>query len=109
MPIIEEVLDAIGIAKSASPDTRPTTSSARCPTRPTIPVDIVTGDRDLFQLVDDDGGVRVLYTARGVSKLEVVDDATVVAKYGVPAASYADFAALRGDPSRRAAWGRRRG
>ncbi len=31
-----------------------------------MPVDIVTGDRDLFQLVDDEARVRVLYTARGV-------------------------------------------
>ena len=63
------------------------------------PVDVVTGDRDLFQLVDDERAVRVLYTARGISDLEFVDDAAVRAKYGVPAAAYADFAVLRGDPS----------
>src|SRR3546814_7037623 len=64
-----------------------------------MPVDIVTGDRDLFQLSDDERDVRVFYTARGMSNLEVVTDATVVAKYGVHAAQYADFAALRGDTS----------
>lgn len=64
-----------------------------------LPVDIVTGDRDLFQLVDDDAEVRVIYTARGMSKLEIVTDEVVVSKYGVLAAQYADFAALRGDPS----------
>ena len=63
------------------------------------PVDIVTGDRDLFQLVDDASGVRVIYTARGMSKLEVVTDVTVVGKYGVLPAQYADFAVLRGDAS----------
>jgi 5'-3' exonuclease len=64
-----------------------------------LPVDVVTGDRDLFQLVDDARDVRVVYTARGMSKLEVVTDVTVVGKYGVLPAQYADFAVLRGDAS----------
>lgn len=63
------------------------------------PYDVVTGDRDLFQVIDDDRGVRVLYTARGVSNLEVIDDAALMAKYGVRASQYADFATLRGDSS----------
>jgi 5'-3' exonuclease len=49
--------------------------------------------------VDDDKPVRLLYCGRGVAKLEDCDDTAVRAKYGVPAAGYADFAALRGDPS----------
>jgi 5'-3' exonuclease len=61
--------------------------------------DVVTGDRDLFQLVDDAKPVRVLYIARGVGKHEVVDDAWIRAKYGVPAAAYVDYATLRGDAS----------
>jgi 5'-3' exonuclease len=65
----------------------------------TCPVDVVTGDRDLFQLVDDERRVRVLYIARGVSKLEIVDEAAVRKKYGIPGRSYAAFATLRGDPS----------
>jgi 5'-3' exonuclease len=60
---------------------------------------VVTGDRDLFQLVDDSRGTRLLYCGRGVAKLEDADDALVLAKYGVPARWYADFAAMRGDPS----------
>ncbi len=63
------------------------------------PIEVASGDRDLFQVIDDDRPVRVLYCGRGVAKLEVFDDAAVQAKYGVPAASYADLAALRGDPS----------
>jgi 5'-3' exonuclease len=59
----------------------------------------VTGDRDLFQLVDDDRQVRVIYTARGLAKLEIVDEAAVTARYQIPGRSYADFAVLRGDPS----------
>jgi 5'-3' exonuclease len=62
-------------------------------------VDVVTGDRDLFQLVSDDRQVRVLYTARGVGNLDVVDDGWVVRKYGVLPEQYADFATLRGDAS----------
>src|SRR5919112_703994 len=64
-----------------------------------VPVDVVTGDRDLFQLVDDARGVRVLYTNRGIADIEVVDEAAVAAKYGIPGRAYADFAVLRGDPS----------
>jgi 5'-3' exonuclease len=63
-------------------------------------VQVVTGDRDLFQLVDDASGVEVLNIARGVGKLEVVDDAAITAKYNLPGGrDYADFAVLRGDPS----------
>ena len=64
-----------------------------------MPVDIVTGDRDLFQLVDDEAEVRVLYVARGVGRHERVDNAWVRAKYGIDARQYADFATLRGDAS----------
>ena len=62
-------------------------------------VDVVTGDRDLFQLVDDSRGVRVLYTARGISKIQFVDDSFVEEKYGVRPDQYADMATLRGDSS----------
>lgn len=62
-------------------------------------VDVVTGDRDLFQLVDDVVGIRVLYTARGMANLQVVDAAWVREKYGIEPQRYADFAALRGDTS----------
>jgi 5'-3' exonuclease len=66
-----------------------------------MPVDVVTGDRDLFQLVDDAHGVRVVYTARGgVRDPDLVDEAFLAAKYAVASGSaYADMAALRGDTS----------
>ncbi|KQY59277.1 5'-3' exonuclease [Aeromicrobium sp. Root495] len=63
------------------------------------PVDVCTGDRDLFQLVDDAQPVRVLYTARGVGNHDVVDNAWIRDKYGIDAAQYADFATMRGDTS----------
>jgi 5'-3' exonuclease len=53
----------------------------------------------MFQLVDDARDVRVLNISRGVSKLEVLDDSALIAKYGIPGRGYADFATLRGDPS----------
>jgi 5'-3' exonuclease len=61
-------------------------------------IDVVTGDRDLLQLVRDPV-VRVLFTVRGVKELAVFDEAAVAAKYGVPPSRYVDFAVLRGDPS----------
>ncbi|MGH3664865.1 MAG: 5'-3' exonuclease [Egibacteraceae bacterium] len=66
-------------------------------------VEVVTGDRDLLQLVRDetpDGpAVRVLFTVKGVSELARFDETAVEDKYGIPARRYADFATLRGDPS----------
>jgi 5'-3' exonuclease len=60
---------------------------------------VVTGDRDLFQLVDDAQQIRVLYVAKGVSKHDVIDEAWVKAKYGIDASQYVDFAVMRGDAS----------
>ncbi len=62
-------------------------------------MDVVTGDRDLFQTVNDDRQVRVIYTGRGMRNLEVVTDAVVVGKYRVLPEQYADYATLRGDAS----------
>jgi 5'-3' exonuclease len=63
------------------------------------PVDVITGDRDLFQLVDDEHAVRVVYTVRGLTKLEIIDEQAVASRYKIPGRAYADFAVLRGDPS----------
>ncbi|MEP6973186.1 MAG: 5'-3' exonuclease [Actinomycetota bacterium] len=60
--------------------------------------EMVSGDRDLIQLVRDPS-VRLLFTVRGVSELLELDEAAVMAKYGVAASRYAEFAILRGDPS----------
>ena len=61
-------------------------------------VEAVSGDRDLIQLVRDPV-VKLLFTVRGVSELLELDEAGVLAKYGVPANRYGEFAILRGDPS----------
>jgi 5'-3' exonuclease len=99
VPMIRSMLDALGIAVVGAPGYEADDIMGTLAARATEPVDVVTGDRDLFQLVSDDRGVRVLYVARGVAKLETVTDSVVVGKYGVLPEQYADFATLRGDPS----------
>jgi 5'-3' exonuclease len=99
VPIIEEVLDAVGIRAVGVRNYEADDVIGALAAREPGPVEVATGDRDLFQVIDDARGVRVLYCGRGVAKLEVMDDAALQAKYGVPANGYADFAALRGDPS----------
>lgn len=63
------------------------------------PVEIVSGDRDLTQLVSDAEQRRLLYLGTGVGKHTVYDDALVLSTYGVRPDQYADLAVLRGDPS----------
>jgi 5'-3' exonuclease len=99
VPVILDVLEAFGIAVVGADGYEADDVIGTLATDAGMPVDVVTGDRDLFQLVDDDHQVRVLYIARGVNKHERVTDAVVVEKYGVHGHQYADLAALRGDPS----------
>jgi 5'-3' exonuclease len=99
VPILLDVLAAVGIATAGAAGYEADDVIATLATREVGPVDIVTGDRDLFQLVDDARAARVLYTGRGVAKLEIIDGAEVRRRYGVAPEQYADFAALRGDPS----------
>jgi 5'-3' exonuclease len=99
IPIILEVLAALGIAVVGADGYEADDVIGTLATGAGRPVDIVTGDRDLFQLVDDDAEVRVLYIARGVGRHERVTNAWVRAKYDVDAHQYADFATLRGDAS----------
>jgi 5'-3' exonuclease len=99
VPLLLEVLAAVGIPALGASGYEADDVLGTLATREPAPVEVVSGDRDLFQLIDDDRPVRLLSCGRGVANLEVCDDAWVRAKYGVPAAGYADFAALRGDPS----------
>nr|WP_310965020.1 5'-3' exonuclease [Nocardioides marmorisolisilvae] len=99
VPVIAEVLAAIGIAVVGADHHEADDVIGTLATGAGMPVDIVTGDRDLFQLVSDVDEVRVLYTARGVGRHERVTDEVVVGKYGVLPSQYADFATLRGDSS----------
>jgi len=99
VPVIRELLRELGVAVVGSEQAEADDVIGCLARRAEQPVDVVTGDRDLFQLVDDASGVRVIYTARGMSKLELVTDAVVEAKYGISPRQYAAFAAMRGDPS----------
>lgn len=99
VPWIREVLDALGLPVVGAPDHEADDVIATLATTASGPVDVVTGDRDLFQLVDDARGVRVLYVGRGIAKHERVDDAWMQARYGITGAGYVDFAVMRGDPS----------
>jgi 5'-3' exonuclease len=99
VPIIEAVLTAVGIAAVGAPGFEADDVIGTLAARETEPVEVVSGDRDLFQVVRDSPPVHVLYTGKGVAKLEVFGEAEVAAKYGIPGRAYADFATLRGDPS----------
>ncbi|MYR41119.1 5'-3' exonuclease [Streptomyces sp. SID5910] len=99
VPVIEAVLDALGIARVGVPEYEADDVIGTYTARAKGPVDIVTGDRDLYQLVDDARGVRVLYPLKGVGTLQLTDEAVLREKYGVDGLGYADLALLRGDPS----------
>ncbi|TDC52844.1 5'-3' exonuclease [Actinomadura sp. KC345] len=101
LPVIDAVLDAVGLARTGVPGYEADDVIGTLAVRGAAegPVDIVTGDRDLFQLVDDRAPVAVLYTARGIRNLQVMGEKEIAAKYGIPGRGYGDYATLRGDPS----------
>jgi 5'-3' exonuclease len=100
VPVIVDVLAALGIARIGVPGHEADDVIGTLATVHAGPVDVVTGDRDLFQLVDDAARIRVLYVGRGVRNLEVVDQARLRERYAVADGDgYADLAVLRGDPS----------
>ncbi|MCU1674994.1 MAG: flap endonuclease [Frankiales bacterium] len=94
--VLLEVLEALGVAVAGVDGYEADDVLGTLATREPGAVDVVTGDRDLFQLVDDSKPVRVVYT---VEKMKPYGEADVCARYGIPGRSYADFAVLRGDPS----------
>jgi 5'-3' exonuclease len=107
IPLITQVLTAAGIATAEHEGYEADDVIATLATRAAsgasgsgpVPVDVVTGDRDLFQLADDARGIRVLYTIKGLGKLDAIDEKAISDKYHIPPGTYADFAVLRGDPS----------
>ncbi|MDF9749959.1 5'-3' exonuclease [Arthrobacter sp. ES3-54] len=99
IPMIRRVLELAGIAVVGAAEHEADDVIGTYASYAELPVDVVTGDRDLFQVVDDARQVRVIYTARGMRNLEVLTDAVVVGKYRVLPGQYADYATLRGDSS----------
>ncbi|TMC49979.1 MAG: 5'-3' exonuclease [Chloroflexi bacterium] len=96
MPVIEAFLDAIGIDAAGAPEHEGEDVIATWTAQAVGTVEIVSGDRDLFALVESPR-ITVLYPEK--SGLTVVDEAEVSRRYGIPGRAYGDFAVLRGDPS----------
>jgi 5'-3' exonuclease len=101
IPVLLEVLAAIGISTAGAPgfeaDDVIGTLAAR---ERRDPVEVVTGDRDLFQVARElPTPIRVRYIGAGMSKVQVLDTAGVADKHGIPVGRYPDFAVLRGDAS----------
>lgn len=96
--LIVELLDAIGISTAQAAGYEAEDAISAIAKREAGEMEVVTGDRDLFQLVRDPR-VTVLYTLRGVSELAKVDQAWIQEKYRIPGDRYMDYAILRGDPS----------
>jgi 5'-3' exonuclease len=103
VPLIRDALAALGIARVGVDgyEADDVIGTLTHKSRGLRPVDVVTGDRDLFQLVDDEAQVRVLYTAKGgVRDPDLVDQSFLRSRYDVSTgAAYADMATLRGDTS----------
>ena len=97
VPPLLEILGAFGLACAGAEGFEADDVMATLAARDHDPVEVVTGDRDMLALATD--RVTVLYTGKGIAKMEPMGPAEVLAKYGVPAQHYADFAVLRGDPS----------
>ena len=99
IPVLLDLLDAFGIPMVGVDDYEADDVMATFAVREKGPIRIVTGDRDLFQLVDDKRDIKVVYLAKGISQHDLVDISWVANKYGIPGDRYALFAMFRGDPS----------
>jgi 5'-3' exonuclease len=97
VPLLLQILTAFGLACAGADGFEADDVIATLAHRDVDPVEVVTSDRDMLALATE--RVTILYTGRGIAKLEPMGPAQVRAKYGVPAEHYADFAVLRGDPS----------
>lgn len=99
IPVLLDLLDAFGIPMVGVDDYEADDVMATFATNEKGPIRVVTGDRDLFQLVDDKRDIKVVYLARGISQHDLVDITWVAEKYAIPGDRYALFAMFRGDPS----------
>jgi 5'-3' exonuclease len=99
IPILLDLLDLFGIPVVGVDDFEADDVMATYAEIEKGPIRIVTGDRDLFQMVDDKRDIKVVYLAKGISQHDLVDIAYVEKKYAIPGDRYALFAMFRGDPS----------
>ncbi len=99
IPILLDILDLFGIPVVGVDDYEADDVMATYAEVEPGPIRIVTGDRDLFQMVDDKRDIKVVYLAKGISQHDLVDIKYVSDKYAIPGDRYDLFAMLRGDPS----------
>jgi len=99
IPIITDFFDAIGVPLIGVDDYEADDVIATLSTSEAGPVRIVTGDRDLFQLVDDLRDVKVAYLAKGISAHDLVDRDWISKIYDIPGERYSFFSMIRGDAS----------
>jgi 5'-3' exonuclease len=98
MPILFELLDALRVPVVGHDGYEAEDVIGTLAARATGPVAIVSGDRDLFQLVRDPK-IWILYPKKGVSDVAIVNEGYITEKFGIPGRRYLDYAVLRGDPS----------
>lgn len=103
VPLIVDALEAFGIARIGVDryEADDVIGSLVARHKGRVPIDVVTGDRDLLQLVDDAAGVRVLYTGKGgVREPDIATQGYLHERYAVPSGeAYLEMSILRGDTS----------
>lgn len=99
IPLLLEVLEECGLAIVGADDYEADDVIATYVEVEPGPIRIVTGDRDLFQLVDDERDIKIAYLAKGISAHDLVDRRYIEEKYSIPGDRYALFAMIRGDAS----------
>ena len=99
IPILLDVIDAFGITVIGIDDYEADDVMASLAVQEKGPIRIVTGDRDLFQMVDDARDVKVVYLAKGLSQHDLVNKKWIADRYQIPGDRYDLFAMFRGDPS----------
>jgi len=99
IPILLDLLEAFGIPLVGVDDYEADDVMASYAVTEPGPIKIVTGDRDLFQLVDDQRKIAVVYLAKGIANHDHVDLKWIANKYDIPGERYALFAMIRGDAS----------
>lgn len=99
IPILLDLLEALGFPMLGVDDYEADDLMATFAVNQPGPVRIVTGDRDLFQLVDDKRDVKVVYLAKGIANHDLVDLNWIEQKYEIPGDRYGLFAMIRGDAS----------
>jgi len=99
IPILLDILEAFGIPMLGVDDYEADDIMATFSVKERGPTYVATGDRDLFQLVDDKRRVKIVYLAKGISNHDLVDRAWIKARYEIPGERYALFAMIRGDAS----------